>query len=97
MQKEYKLCYQFNSDLFMISGGNRRVHHRENDNFCLKNGLQSGTVASVAFVVGTEMYNEAFHLTAIHQTEQEAASHQEQTSATQCNSSCTHDSNPTGM
>jgi hypothetical protein len=44
----------------------RNVHYSKIDNFCLRNGLESGTVASVVFIVGTEMYNEAFHLTALH-------------------------------
>jgi hypothetical protein len=66
MQKEYELCYQLNSGLVMTSRVNLNVHYHEIDHFFLKNGLESSTEASVAFIVGTEMYNEAFHLTAIH-------------------------------
>jgi hypothetical protein len=66
MQKDYGLCYRFDSDLFVISCDNRSVHCSEIDNFYLRNGLESGNVASVVCDVATEMYNEAFHITATH-------------------------------
>jgi hypothetical protein len=50
----------------VISGDNKVVQYSEIYNFCLKNGLEGGTVASVVSDVATEMCNEAFHLTAIH-------------------------------
>ena len=45
----------------------------------------------LAFVVDTEMYDEAFHLNTIRNEQQETASHPQQTSAVQRYNSRSHD------